>query len=172
MNYLLKTTIACALAGIFGASAKAANLTIKVTIPRIDATEYHRPYVAVWLESADKRTQRDIAVWYERESVKDEGKKYLKDLRQWWRISGRGQGIPADGISGATRAAGVHAIRIDDTTLAELPAGKYALAVEAVREKGGRELVRLPLDWPPERPTANSGQGLHELGKVSVESTP
>ncbi len=173
MKHLLKTTLACALAGISGAGAQAAELTIQVTIPRIDATEYHRPYLAVWLESADKKTVRDITVWYEQKNAKnEEGKKYLKDLRQWWRVSGRSQGAPADGVSGATRAAGVQTIRVDSKQLAGLPAGDYELSIEAAREKGGRELLRLPLAWPPTKAETQTVQGQHELGAVEVKVAP
>jgi len=173
MKHLFKTTIACSLAGLLGAPALAAEMSVQVAIPRLDATEYHRPYIAVWLESADKQTLRDVAVWYEQEKAGgEEGKKYLKDLRQWWRVSGRSQGTPADGISGATRAAGVQTIRVDDKILAGLPAGKYELAVEAAREKGGRELLRLPLAWPPAKTETITAQGQHELGAVNVKLAP
>lgn len=170
MNNLLKTTLTCALASVLGAHAHAADMTVQLTIPRLDATEYHRPYIAVWLESADKKTLRDIAVWYEQGKPQDEGAKWLKDLRQWWRVSGRGQETPADGVSGATRAAGVHTLQVN--TLADLPPGDYQLAVEAAREKGGRELLRLPLSWPPAQAATLNAQGEHELGPVTVKLNP
>lgn len=173
MKNLLKTTIACSLASLLGGPALAADMSLQVAIPRLDATEYHRPYIAVWLESADKQVLHDIAVWYEQEKAGgEEGKKYLKDLRQWWRVSGRSQGVPADGISGATRAAGVQTIRVDGKILAGLPPGKYELAVEAAREKGGRELLRLPLAWPPAKAETITAQGQHELGVVNVNLVP
>lgn len=173
MKHLLKTTIACSLASLLGGPALATEMNVQITIPRIEATEYHRPYIAVWLQSEDKQTLRDIAVWYEQEKAGgEEGKKYLKDLRQWWRVSGRSQGEPADAISGATRAAGVQTIRVDDKLLAGLPPGKYELAVEAAREKGGRELLRLPLAWPPTQKQTASAQGQHELSTVNVTLAP
>jgi len=172
MKLILKTTVACALAGLFGSRAHAAGLEIKVDIPRIDVAEYHRPYVAIWLESPDRKTVRDLAVWYDHDMARDEGKKWLKDLRQWWRISGRRQDSVADGVSGATQPVGTHALRLDaqDERLAGLAPGEYELVVEAAREKGGRELLRLPLAWPPEAGKAVKAQGESELGLV--QATP
>src|SRR5690606_24519016 len=91
MKLLLKTTLACTLAGLYAAPAHAAGVKLEVEIPRIEVAEYHRPYVAVWLQTPDRKTVRDIAVWYDYKMPKEEGKKWLKDLRQWWRVSGRSQ---------------------------------------------------------------------------------
>lgn len=67
----------------------AAQMDIEVQIPRLDVAEYHRPYVALWLEQ-DNRHAADVALWYDLKLAEQEGEKWLKDLRQWWRRSGRG----------------------------------------------------------------------------------
>jgi len=172
MKLSLKTTLACALAGAYTAPLHAASLAVEVEIPRIQVAEYHRPYVAVWLQSADRKTVRDIAVWYDYKMPQEEGKKWLKDLRQWWRMSGRSQDQLADGVTGATQAAGKHTIQVAAThpALADLPAGDYEVIVEASREKGGREVLRLPLAWP-QAATADA-QGESELGRVQASVTP
>lgn len=174
MKPSLKTTLACALAGVYTAPLHAASLAIEVEIPRIDVAEYHRPYVAVWLQSADRKTVRDIAVWYDYKMPKEEGKKWLKDLRQWWRMSGRSQDEPADGVTGATQAAGKHSIEVAAThaALADLPAGDYEVVVEASREKGGREVLRLPLAWPAGQAATAQAQGDSELGRIQAIITP
>jgi len=174
MKPFTRTTLICALAGLFGLPAQAADMTIKVAIPKIEVAEYHRPYVAIWLQSPDRKTVRDIAVWYQTESKGEEGSQWLKDLRQWWRLSGRNQGEPADGVSGATRAVGVQTVEVaaDHKALADLPAGEYELLVEAAREKGGRELVRLPLTWPPASDKVLTQQGETELGAIEVTTRP
>ena len=58
--------------------------------------------------------------------------------------------LPVDGVSGATRPAGEHALRFDGKqgAIAKLPPGKYTLVVEAAREVGGRELLKIPFTWP------------------------
>ena len=168
------TTAAIALTSLMGGQSAAAGLSLDITLPKINTTEYHRPYVAVWLEGDNRNIIRDIAVWYENKKPEGEGKKWLKDLRQWWRVSGRNQEAPADGVTGATRPVGTHSVNLpaDAPALKGLPAGQYEVIVEAAREKGGRELVRLPLTWPPEAADRQSAQGQHELGPVQLSVTP
>ena len=69
--------------------ALAAELNIKLEVPRLDVAEYHRPYIAVWVENPDQTTATHLAVWYQTESKKEDGTQWLKDLRQWWRRGGR-----------------------------------------------------------------------------------
>lgn len=135
--------------------------TVSISIPRIDVAEYHRPYVAVWLEPAEGPA-RTVAVWYDVRNTKaaEPGTKWLADLRSWWRKGGRSLHMPADGISGATRAPGRHEVQ-----LPRLAPGKYVLQVEAARETGGRELVSLPITLPATAPAQASGKT--ELGTIS-----
>lgn len=176
MKFTLKPLLVLAFGAAAAAPAHGAGLTLDIEIPPIDTAEYHRPYVAVWLENEDRSVIRDISVWYEQNKANDEGKKWLKDLRRWWRVSGRSQDEPADGVSGATKAVGKHSIQVsaNDPRLSGLPAGKYTVAVEASREKGGHELVRLPLAWPTD--LANAGKtsetGKRELGEITLHVTP
>jgi hypothetical protein len=116
----------------------------------------------------------DLAVWYDLKLADAEGEKWLKDLRQWWRRSGRNLQMPVDGISGATRAVGTHALQLNDQQgpLKNLAAGDYQLVVEAAREVGGRELLRLPFSWPPQQNRTESVQGQHELGAITLELKP
>lgn len=174
MKHLLKPALAIALTGLLGTRALAADMTLKVDIPRLDTAEYHRPYIAIWLEDASKKNIRDVAVWYEQEKPQEEGKKWLKDLRQWWRLSGRNQEKPADGVSGATRAVGVQTIKVSGQSkaLTGLEPGDYQLVVEASREKGGHELLRLPLAWPPAQTVTANAQGQHELGSIELTLNP
>ena len=152
----------------------AAELVVDVEIPRLQVAEYHRPYVALWLEEPDKRHVANLAVWYDLKLKDNEGEKWLKDMREWWRRSGRSLQMPVDGVSGATRAVGTHQLTFDDTKapLKDLPAGDYRLVVEAAREVGGRELLRLPFTWPPQNAEKQQAQGESELGSVTVQLNP
>lgn len=152
----------------------AAELMVDVEIPRLQVAEYHRPYVALWLEEPDKRHVANLAVWYDLKLKDNEGEKWLKDMREWWRRSGRSLQMPVDGVSGATRAVGTHQLTFDDTKapLKDLPAGDYRLVVEAAREVGGRELLRLPFTWPPQNAEKQQAQGESELGTVTVQLNP
>ncbi len=159
------------------ATAQAAELNLTIELPKLTVAEYHRPYVATWIEQADQRFAANLAVWYDiktRNNPEGAGTKWLKDMRQWWRKSGRDLQMPVDGISGATRAPGEHKLSFASgkSPLDSLPAGDYQLVVEAARETGGRELVRVPFQWPPKAATSNKAQGSNELGAVSITLKP
>ena len=163
------------LAGaVIGAPAGAADLTLSIEIPTLKVAEYHRPYVAVWIESTDQKFVDNLAVWYDLKLRDNEGTKWLKDLRQWWRKSGRELNMPVDGLSSATRAPGEQRIGFGDKqgALARLAPGSYQVVIEAVREVGGRELLRLPLTWPATAAQTAHAQGEHELGKVALTVKP
>lgn len=143
-------------------SAPVAAGTINVTIPRLNVAEYHRPYVAVWVEPANGGPARTLAVWYDVAKKGNEpGTKWLSDLRTWWRKGGRSLNLAADGVSGATRAPGAYRIPLP----ADLRPGAYVLNVEAARENGGRELVQVPMNVPAR---AASASGKTELGAISI----
>lgn len=154
-------------AGVLAASTIAAAVpahaeTIRVTIPRIKVAEYHAPYVAAWLEPAAGGTARTVFVWYDvRKKGAEPGSKWLTDLRTWWRKGGRRLKLPADGVSGATRAPGTYDIPLPKG----LPKGAYVLKVEAARETGGREIVSLPITVPG---ASGSTTGKTELGSVTI----
>lgn len=157
--------------------AMAAELKISVEVPKLNVAEYHAPYTAIWLESAaegDKKFVKTLSVWYDVKKKNDEGQKWLKDIRQWWRRDGRNLNLPIDGVSGATRLSGVHELvfKVGEAPLTELPAGDYQLFVEMAREVGGRELVKVPFAWPAKQVETASAQGATEVGKVSLTVTP
>ena len=82
--------------------------------------------------------------------------------------------MPIDGVTGATRPAGEHVLtfKSTDRQLAQLAPGKYNVVVEATREVGGRELLRLPFEWPGIRKQQASAQGKTELGTITLNITP
>ena len=165
---------ACALSAAgFAFPALAADMALKVEIPRLAVAEYHRPYVAIWIEKADQSFAGNLAVWYDIKMRNNEGTKWLKDMRAWWRKSGRDLTLPVDGISGATRAPGEHTVQFADAAaLGKLAPGEYQLVLEAAREVGGREQVKVPFVWPPKAATTTQARGEHELGAVSVTVKP
>ena len=153
--------------------AIAADLQVKVEIPRLGVAEYHRPYVAIWIEKPDQSFAGNLAVWYDLKLRNNEGTKWLKDMRAWWRKSGRELSMPVDGLSGATRAPGEHSVQFPDSSaLGKLAPGEYNLVLEAAREVGGREQVKVPFVWPPKAATTTQAKGEHELGAVSVTVKP
>ena len=166
--------ISFAIASVSAFPTAAADMNIKLQIPSLDVAEYHRPYVAVWIEREDQSTAANLAVWYQTESKKEDGAQWLKDLRQWWRRGGRAETLPIDGVTGATRPVGEHTLQFKSSgkQLASLAPGKYNIAVEAVREAGGREMLRVPFEWPAKRAQQLTAQGKTELGSIVVDLSP
>ncbi len=169
----LRYSMAMGAAVALAAPAFAADANLKIELPRLSVAEYHRPYVAVWVERADQGFAGNLAVWYDIKKRDNGGTKWLKDMRQWWRKSGRELQMPVDGVSAATRAPGEHVFSLGSAkALSSLPAGTYQLVVEAARENGGREVLHVPFDWPVKAAKTVRVQGEHELGAVSLELKP
>lgn len=152
----------------------AAELDITVQIPQLNVSEYHRPYVAIWIQDESNQVVANLAVWYEVNNANNEGAKWLNDLRQWWRRAGRTMSMPVDGVTGATRPVGQHKLHFvaGEQPLGELKAGNYTLMIEAVREVGGRELLQLPFEWGAKQSQHLSVQGKTELGEVTLDVNP
>lgn len=169
----MKKTLMTALLGLAALPLQAAELRLELQLPQLNVAEYHRPYVAIWVEDGEQTARAQLAVWYQqRPNAEGAGTKWLPDLRQWWRRGGRALTVPLDGVTGPTRPAGTHNLTFSDRhpQLRNLPAGDYTLVVEAAREVGGRELVRIPFKW--RAASRGSQQGSSELGRVSLVSTP
>ena len=150
--------------------AQAADqLICRIEIPELDVAEYHRPYIAVWIESPDRKIIRNLAVWYDDDMPKDEGETWLKDMRQWWRRIGRRTEMPVDGVSGATKRVGTHEIKLPfhSNIIKDISEGDFTLYVEASREVGGREILSIPFKWKVK--TKQNSQGQSELGLVQLE---
>ena len=84
---ILLTALCAASAGV----SAAADLTLNVEIPSLPVAEYHRPYVAIWVEDGSQTIAANLAVWYQ---VRGDHTKWLPDLRQWWRRGGRDLKVP------------------------------------------------------------------------------
>ncbi|MBO9648814.1 MAG: DUF2271 domain-containing protein [Variovorax sp.] len=166
-----------ALVALLGAPAFAGGLSVNIEVPRLNVAEYHRPYVSAWIERPDQSVATTLAVWYDvknKGNAEGEGTKWLKDMRQWWRRTGRELQMPVDGVSGATRPAGKHQIAFTEGSVAlpKLAPGAYKLYVEAAREVGGREIVSIPFQWPPAKAETATVAGSSELGEIKLDLAP
>ena len=170
----MRLILSAAVTSLVATQAAAGNATISIDIPQLKVAEYHRPYVAFWIESTGGDRISNLAVWYATKLKDNEGNKWLKDMRQWWRRTGRELALPADGLSSPTRAPGTHQISFDAGAkpLADLAPGEYQLIVEAAREVGGRELLRIPFQWPPKDTQKLEIKGEHEVGTISLALKP
>jgi hypothetical protein len=150
--------------------AMAADLSVKFDLPQLNVAEYHKPYVAIWIERPDQTVASTLSVLYDVKKRNNGGTKWVKDLRTWWRKAGEATTLPMDGVSGATRPPGTQIMNFGPakTGLDKLPPGDYRLVIEAAREAGGRELVRVPFTWPAKGKLEAAASGKEELGAVSI----
>jgi len=172
----MRIALPAALSSLLTGSLAAGELNVSIEIPRMSVAEYHRPYVAIWIEKPDQSVATNLGVWYDvkKTTGNEPGTTWLKDMRQWWRKSGRELTMPVDGVSGATKPPGTHQVTFAEgkAPLGNLPPGSYNLVVEAAREVGGRELLRIPFQLPAKAPQNGKVQGEHELGAVTLAVKP
>ena len=175
--------------GMIAGVASAAEMNIAVELPKLEVAEYHRPYLAMWIEREDQSFVANFSVWYQDKrgggggggpgaggaGGGERGTKWLNELRTWWRKNGREQqSFPIDGVTGPTKPAGIQQLKFsgDKAPLASLAPGKYRLVVEAARESGGREVVRVPFEWPAKSAQSLTGKGTSELGTIALNVSP
>ena len=167
-------TLSLAVTATLATPAAAAGIDVTVNIPQLKVAEYHRPYVAMWIEQPGQTTANTISIWYDDDMKANEGTKWLRDVRTWWRKSGRSMKFPAAGVSGATRAPGPQKISFTAGKggMPNLAPGNYVLMIEAAREVGGREMLQLPFAWPPKPGQTVRAAGSAELGQVVATFKP
>jgi len=143
-------------------TAQAAPVDIAFELPAVASSQYKRPYVAVWIEvPGERRAVRTLAVWHE-------DKKWLKDIRRWWRKAGR-YGEQVDAVTGATRAPGEYRLRWDGLDDAgNTLSGEVLICLEAVREHGNRTLIKQKVHLDGGATTHNVKAG-DELGPVRIQ---
>lgn len=167
----LQLTLPLALCGLVTPQAAwSIDANLYVELPR--AT--HRPYVGIWIETAsDKSFVTNVAAWYDKHKGVARNKQWMEDMRQWWRKTGGLSSTAMDGATGASRGAGVHSIDLTTARISSvLKPGDYEVVVEAVREHGGHDILRMPLAWPPSSKADTTVQGKRELGRVRLTVGP
>lgn len=172
LNTSALTVFTTGAATLAAAPVFAAGAAVTVEVPRLSVAEYHNPYVAFWIQDGAGAHVADLTVWYDTGMANEEGETWLKDVRQWWRRSGRALDLPIDGLSRPTRAPGTHDVAFDVAKFEGLTPGDYTLVVEAMREVGGREMLEIPFAWPPAENQTLNAQGSTELGEVVLTVTP
>src|SRR5690625_6874469 len=59
----------------------AGSLSVSIEVPRLQVSEYHRPYVALWIARENHQVVKDLSVWYDTAPRNNEGEKWVKDMR-------------------------------------------------------------------------------------------
>ncbi len=98
-----------------------------------------RPFAAIWVEDAEKKTVKTIALWYNKP-------RWVPDMREWYRKNGenmKANSTSFSSVTSATRSAGKYTLKWDgkDDAGNILPAGNYTIYMEVVREHGGYDLL-------------------------------
>ena len=160
----LSITLLVAALFQINAHAQSPRLEVELTLADLNVQPYHRPYVAVWLETPDRKHVTTLALWVQKAE-------WFKDLRQWWRKAGKGN-AQFDGVSGATKRAGTYTISWDGNDLNGNPVtpGKYLLNIEVVREEGGRDYSRIELDLTQSEKITIEGKNEFATSFVTVSA--
>lgn len=146
------------------ASALPAGFAVEVTyeVPKIDAANYRKPYVLVWVTDADKNLVKTLA-------IQGTKKAYQEDNYVWWRRYGRKQPGLLDAIGRPTRPPGRYTVGWDgvDEAGQRAPQGRYLIHIEAAREHGGHtyQVIEVNLGAGP---TAAAAPAKDELGAAQV----
>lgn len=164
---------------------QAVSLSLSIELPA-QGPSSKRPYVSVWIQPDPSVPSSNIVAantpLQQQLLLLGEQVRWYPELRSWWRaikplLPGSAEQQQqqlqqmVDQWAGATRKAGVHqfdwpARRADGQPLTP---GAYQLLVEAAREGGGRELVKLKLRWPLATGQQLQARGQHELGLVELQ---
>jgi len=157
-----KVSLALVLMSGLVLPATASELEIALQLPKISEGQYHRPYVAVWVEDSSEKSVRLIEIWREKPD-------WIKDLRRFWRKTGRADQPLVDARTGATKGPGQYRLRWDgkDDQGVAVPNGEYQLVIEAAREHGGRQLVKQKFNWDGTAVALSVAAG-NEIGQVQL----
>jgi hypothetical protein len=143
------------------------QLTITLDLGRPGRGFGRRPYVAVWIEDADKFPVRTLAVWFDKT-------RYLPELRAWnradrLRATAEGTQI-LNSVSSATRSAGKYTLQWDgkDNAGKAVKAGTYTVCIEVTREHGTYQLIRQAMDLSG-APAQIAVPGGTEINGVSLD---
>lgn len=167
---------------------QAARVQLSIELPP-QGPHSKRPYLSVWLQADAAAGQHDSGPAQPQTMAQPqqllllgEQPRWYPELRSWWRaikplLPGSAEQqqqqlqLLVDQWAGATRKAGVHQF---DWTARQadgqpLTPGHYQLVVEAAREGGGREQLKLKLHWPLAAGQVLQAQGQRELGQLRLQ---
>ena len=147
------------------------ELAVDFEIAPQEGYRYHRPYVAVYVETPEGKRVRTLSLWV---NTNGRGPRYIRELRRWF--SGEREVEDAGGpdlvasMSGATRPPGAYSVvwngRDDRGTVVEQ--GPYRIVIEAAREHGSYQLMQQDLTLTA-KPVAADLSGNQEIGRARVE---
>ena len=147
------------------------ELAVDFEIAPQEGYRYHRPYVAVYVETPEGKRVRTLSLWV---NTSGRGPRYIRELRRWFSMA-RDQedaGGPdlVSTVSSATRLPGQYSVtwngRDDRGNVVEQ--GSYRVVIEASREHGSYQLMQQDLTLTA-KPVAADLSGNQEIGRARVE---
>lgn len=141
-----------------------AGFQVEVTyvLPKIEAANYKKPYVIVWVTDAEKNPVKTLLI----QGTRSE---WQEDNYIWWRRYGRKQPGVVDAMGKPTRPPGKYAVGWDGTDAEgkRAPQGQYLIHIEAAREHGGHAYQVIPVTLGA-GPTSGSAAAKDELGAAQA----
>lgn len=146
------------------------ELAVNFEIPVLGGAA-KRPFIAIWIEDADKYPVRTLALWYHED-------RWLPELKAWYRAdklrSMSEKTSIVRSIGAATRPPGKYTMKWDgkDTDGQMVKPGKYTVYLESSREHGTYQLVRqeMTFDGKPQhfdfKPGTEVSAGSFDYKKV------
>jgi len=141
-----------------------AGFTVDVTytLPKIEAANYKKPFVIVWVTDMDKNPIKTLLVQGLRQD-------WQEDNYVWWRRVGRKTPGIVEAMGKPTRAPGKYTVGWDGTDAdgKRVAQGKYLINVEAAREHGGHAYQAIEVTLGA-APATGAAPGKDELGATQV----
>lgn len=116
------------------------ELSVNFEIP-VQGGPAKRPFVAIWIEDADRFPVRTVALWYHED-------RYLTEMKAWYRADRLRSMSETTSIvrtvGSATRAPGKYSVKWDgkDNDGKLVKAGTYTVYLEVSREHGTYQLLK------------------------------
>ncbi len=128
---------------------KGYNAILDYDIPKPTSSNYHAPYVVIWVTDANRKLVRTLHVFGPQA-------KWMDSNYIWWKRYGR-MIDNVDTIAQPSRAPGHYTVSWDgkDDAGQRVPQGKYTLHIEATREHGGHSYSTFDIDATPKSNTQN-----------------
>ncbi|MDE2420521.1 MAG: DUF2271 domain-containing protein [Gammaproteobacteria bacterium] len=125
------------------------NAILDYDIPKPTSSNYHAPYVVIWVTDASRKLVRTLHVFGPQA-------KWMDSNYIWWKRYGR-MIDNVDTIAQPSRAPGHYTVSWDgkDDAGQRVPQGKYTLHIEATREHGGHSYSTFDIDAAPKSNTQN-----------------
>jgi thiamine biosynthesis lipoprotein len=134
------------------------GVEVTYTLPKIEAGNYRKPFVIVWVTDAAKNPVKTLLIMGKRAE-------WQEDNYVWWRRYGRKDPKQVEAMGQPTRAPGRYTVAWDGTDASgkRAPQGTYLIHIEAAREHGGHAYQTIEVKLGA-APVAGQAAAKDELG--------